>query len=328
MHTLVITRPNHFSSSNCQQENKDVMKTLLYIVAVLLALTTCASTAVTQQVHDSLLVSTDWLAKHLNDESLVLLQVGEKQEYTEAHIPRAQFVQLADISTPRGQGLALELPSNDQLKATFEALGVSDKSRIVIYFSKDWLTPTARVFMTLDYLGLGSQTAILDGGLPAWKASGGKVTSELATPVKGSFSPHPNKNLIVDWSWINAHLNDAKVRILDARAPQFYSGTETGRMPRGGHIPGAKNIPFSSLVDESSNKFKNAASLRELFAKAQVEPNTSVATYCHIGQQASLLYFVARYLGYEAHLYDGSFEDWSNRKDLPVDKSSDIESKP
>jgi thiosulfate/3-mercaptopyruvate sulfurtransferase len=92
-------------------------------------------------------------------------------------------------------------------------------------------------------------------------------------------------------------------------------------MPRGGHIPHARNIPFSSLVEDSNNKFKSAGTLRDLFNAAEVKPNSSVATYCHIGQQASLLYFVARYLGYDAHVYDGSFEDWSNRTELPVEKS-------
>jgi thiosulfate/3-mercaptopyruvate sulfurtransferase len=91
-------------------------------------------------------------------------------------------------------------------------------------------------------------------------------------------------------------------------------------MPRAGHIPSAKSIPFSTLV-EDSNKFKNPEALRALFSTAGVKPKDSVATYCHIGQQASLLYFVARYLGYDAHLYDGSFQDWSNRSELPVEKS-------
>ena len=117
-------------------------------------------------VRESLIVSTEWLGKHVKDDSLVLLQIGERKEYDAEHIPGAQFIQLSDISTPRGQGLILELPSVDQLKTTFERLGVTDKSRIVVYFSKDWVTPTARVFMTLDYLGLGDRTSILDGGLP------------------------------------------------------------------------------------------------------------------------------------------------------------------
>jgi thiosulfate/3-mercaptopyruvate sulfurtransferase len=291
---------------------------LLFVAALLFTSTLQAQTP---KLNDSLIVTTDWLTKHLHDDALVLLQVGEKDEFMSSHIPRAQFIQLADISTPRGQGLTLELLAVDQLKDTFEKLGVSDNSRIVIYFGKDWVTPTARVFMTLDYLGFGDLTSILDGGLPAWRAEGKPVTADLIEPKKGSLTPHPNSKLVVDAAWVKNNLDKPEVRILDARAPQFYTGAEQGRMPRGGHIPHAKNIPFSSLVEDSNNKFKSASALRDLFNAADVKPNSSVATYCHIGQQASLLYFVARYLGYDAHVYDGSFEDWSKRTELPVEKS-------
>jgi thiosulfate/3-mercaptopyruvate sulfurtransferase len=276
------------------------------------------------EVRQSMIVSTAWLAEHLTDRSLVLLQVGEKDEYVTAHIPRAQFISLADLSTPRGQGLALELPPVAQLKTTFEKLGVTDKSRIVVYFSKDWVTPTARVFLTLDYLGLGGRTSILDGGLPIWRAENRPVTTAVSEPKPGTFTPQPNKSSVVDAAWVSANLNKPNVRILDARASQFYTGAEVGRMPRGGHIPNARNIPFSSLVEDSNNKFKRISALRELFAAADVKRGDSVTTYCHIGQQASLLYFVARYLGYDTHLYDGSFEDWSRRSNLPVVKSDEL----
>jgi len=294
----------------------------ILLISLLTFLATEGLQAQTVKVNESLIVSTEWLGKHLEDDTLVLLQVGEKDEFTAAHIPRAQLIQTADISTPRGQGLTLEMPPVDQLKATFEKLGISDKSRIVIYFGKDWVTPTARVFLTLDYLGLGNRTSILDGGLPAWRAENRPVTAEVVEPKKGTLTPHPNTKLIVDAVWVKNNLSDPNVRILDARAPQFYTGAEKGRMPRGGHIPQARNIPFSSLVEESSNKFKSPTALKELFTQAEVKPKSSVATYCHIGQQASLLYFVARYLGYDAHVYDGSFEDWSNRAELPVEKSA------
>jgi thiosulfate/3-mercaptopyruvate sulfurtransferase len=274
-----------------------------------------------QGVRSSMIVSTGWLAQHLNDDSLVLLQVGEKDEYTAGHIPGARFITLAEISMPRGEGLALELPPAAQLKTTFEKLGVSDKSRIVVYFSKDWVTPTARVFLTLDYLGLGDYAAILDGGLPAWHAEKRPVTTDEEITKLGSISTQPNKQIVVDATWVNTNLNKPGVMILDARAPKFYTGEDPGRMPRGGHIPKARNIPYSSLVEDSNNKFKSVETLRQLFNTAGVKKGDSVATYCHIGQQASLLYFVARYLGYDAHLYDGSFEDWSRRTELPVEKS-------
>jgi thiosulfate/3-mercaptopyruvate sulfurtransferase len=280
------------------------------------------------KVRDSMIVDTQWLAKHLEDDSLVLLQVGEKAEYLAGHIPGARFITIADISTPRGEGLTLELPPAEQLKATFEKLGISDNSRVVIYFSKDWVSPTARVFLTLDYLGLGERTSILDGGLPAWRAEGRPVTTEEGIPKLGRITPHPQTSIIVDAAWVNKNSNNPGVKILDARASQFYTGAEAGRMPRGGHIPGAKSIPFSSVVSDPDNKFKSPAALRDLFEATGLKTGDAVATYCHIGQQASLLYFAARYLGYDAHLYDGSFEDWSRRAELPVVKSDAVKSAP
>ncbi len=276
------------------------------------------------KVRDGMIVTTEWLAKHLNDESLVLLQVGEKDEFTAGHIPRAQFITTADLSTPHGEGLTLELPPAIQLQAVLEKLGVSDNSQIVVYFSKDWVSPTARVFFTFDYLGLGDRTSILDGGLPAWRAEGRPVTTEIFTPKMGKLTVKPKRELLVDSAWVNSNLKRQDVKILDARTPQFYTGAEVGRMPRGGHIPGAVNIPFSSLVDDKTNKFKSPAELRDIFKAAGAASGNKVATYCHIGQQASLLYFAARYLGYDAHLYDGSFEEWSRKADLPVEKSADV----
>jgi thiosulfate/3-mercaptopyruvate sulfurtransferase len=299
------------------------MKRIVIVLIALSAMLITPSRSHAQpKVRDSMIVSTEWLAKHLNDDSIVLLQVGDKKEYDAAHIPGAQYIQTSDISTPRGTGLILELPPVEQLKTTFEKLGVTDKSRIVVYFSKDWVTPTSRVYFTLDYLGLGDQTSILDGGLPAWIAEKRTVTTEVKAAKPGNFTPHPNTKLVVDAAWVSGNINKPGVAILDARASKFYTGEDAGQMPRAGHIPSAKSIPFSTLVEDSNNKFKSADSLRALFNTAGVKPKDSIATYCHIGQQASLLYFVARYLGYDAHLYDGSFQDWSNRSDLPVEKSA------
>ncbi|HSS21382.1 MAG TPA: sulfurtransferase [Pyrinomonadaceae bacterium] len=302
---------------------------LVALIVSALALSVQAKPATPDEhVRDSMIVSTEWLAKHLNDSSLVLLQVGDKDEYTAAHIPGAQFIQLADISTPHGQGLMLELPAVAQLKAAFEKLGVSDKSRIVVYFGKDWVTPTTRVFFTLDYLGLGDRTSVLDGGLPAWQAEKRPVTAELKTPAPGTITPRPNAKLVVDATWVNAHRSEPGVMIVDARDSKFYTGEEAGRMPRGGHIPGAKSIPYSTVVEDANNKLKSPEALRQLFTTAGAKKGDTVAAYCHIGQQGTLLYFVARYLGYDAHLYDGSFEDWSKRSELPVEKTANVTSKP
>jgi thiosulfate/3-mercaptopyruvate sulfurtransferase len=302
-------------------------KTFVGLIAIAVLLVSLTTSPAQTNVRDSMIVSTDWLARHLKDDGLVLLQVGDRKEYDAAHIQGAQYIQTSDISTPRGQGLILELPPVDQLQATFDKLGITDKSRIIVYFGNDWVTPTSRVYFTLDFLGLGDRTSILDGGLPAWIAEKRPVTTEVIAPKPGSFTPHPNSKLVVDAAWVSGNINKAGVAILDARDAKFYTGAEAGNMPRAGHIPSAKSIPFSTLVTDS-NKFKSPEALRTFFNAAGVKPKDSIATYCHIGQQASLLYFVARYLGYDAHLYDGSFQDWSNRSDLPVEKSAAPTAKP
>ncbi|MGQ0763142.1 MAG: sulfurtransferase [Acidobacteriota bacterium] len=294
---------------------------LTFAVAVVWFSFTSPTAGKTPKVRKSMIVTTEWLAKHLNDNSLVLLHVGDKKEYDAAHIPGAQFIQMSDISKPRGEGLSLELPPVDQLKATFEKFGVSKDARIVIYFGKDWVTPTSRVYFTLDYLGLGNRASILDGGLPAWMAEKRPVTTEVSAPRPGRFTPRPNPKLVVDSVWVSANLNKSNVAILDARNSEFYTGAQAGTMPRAGRIPRARSIPFGSLIQDANSKFESPDVLRKIFSAADVKKGDSVATYCHIGQQASLLYFIARYLGYDAHLYDGSFQDWSNRSELPVEKS-------
>ncbi len=297
-------------------------RTILLTLAILALSWTCAAAetpaaAASRTAREPFLVSPAWLAEHLNEQSLVLLHVGDKESYDAAHIAGAQWVPYNEIGTRQEGALTLELPPVEQLQALFERLGVSDNSRIVLYMGTDWATPTARVFLTLEYLGLGERASILDGGLPAWRAEGHPVTTEVRTAAPGKLTVRPRNDVVVDAAWVSAHLRDASVAIVDARNTRFYEG-DPGRMSRGGHIPGAKSVPFVTLLEESG-KYKDAAALAEAFRAAGVPAGATVVTYCHIGQQASLAWFVARMLGYNARMYDGSFEDWSRRSELPVE---------
>ena len=116
-------------------------------------------------------------------------------------------------------------------------------------------------------------------------------------------------------------LASPSVTIIDARGAQYYEG-KSGGIPRAGHIPNAVNIPFTTVMD-STAKMLDRETLKQMFLKAGVKPGNHVVTYCHVGQQATLLYFVARYLEYNARLYDGSFEDWSGKEELPVENPSE-----
>lgn len=265
---------------------------------------------------NSMLVSTSWLAGHLGDRSVVIINIGPRASYDAGHIAGARFLEMSNIAAS-GQPLTLELPPVEKLKSSFEELGVSDDSRVVICFLANYVSPATRVFFTLDYLGLGKQTSLLDGGLEAWRSEGRTITTDTPAIKPGRITPYPRPELVVDAAWVSANLGKPKVAIVDARAPEFYTGASAGRMPRAGHIPSAVNVPFSSLADDA-NKLKDSATLKKLFEEAGINPGKEVVSYCHIGQQATLIYFVAKYLGYDARLYDGSFEDWSRRSELPV----------
>jgi thiosulfate/3-mercaptopyruvate sulfurtransferase len=269
-----------------------------------------------ESVRRSMLVSTSWLQQHLKDPSLVIVHVGtNRREYRDGHIVGARFLwtQALAYSDP---DLTLELPSKAQADSVLKKLGISERSHVILYFDGSNVTPTTRIFFTLDYLGLGDQVSLLDGGLDAWKADGGAITMDTQGIAEGSFVPAPKANLVVTCDWLKDNLSNPAISIVDARAAQYYSGNGGG-MPRPGHIPNAVNIPFSSLID-STNKLKDPTSLRRIFQQAGVKQSSRVISYCHIGQQATMVYFVARYLGYDAQVYDGSFEEWSGRKDLPL----------
>jgi thiosulfate/3-mercaptopyruvate sulfurtransferase len=120
----------------------------------------------------------------------------------------------------------------------------------------------------------------------------------------------------VNADFVKSNIDHPGIRILDARAANFYNGDPNGG-PRPGHITSAQNIPFSTLVD-STGKMKDRATLTAMFAAAGVQPTDRVVTYCHVGQQASLLFVAAKSIGLKASLYDGSFEDWSSRPDTPI----------
>jgi thiosulfate/3-mercaptopyruvate sulfurtransferase len=279
-----------------------------------------------QGPRDPMLVTPAWLAEHARDANLVLLQIGPRASYDSAHIAGARFISMSDVAAPRDTTKpALELPTPAALDSALEALGISDDSRIVIYQSDEWFTPATRVYLTLYWAGLGARTSLLDGGMNAWHTRGGAVTSAAPTVRRGTLTLHPRSDVVVTADWVAAHLTDSRVAIVDARDERFYLGNYPARPQeqRPGHLPGAWNIPFTAIVTYSgrdSGLVRPAEWLRTTFEAAHAEPGDTVVAYCHIGQQATLVWFGAKLAGYEVRLYDGSFTQWSNLTQYPVER--------
>ncbi|HEY8484730.1 MAG TPA: sulfurtransferase, partial [Longimicrobiales bacterium] len=238
--------------------------------------------------------------------------------YDRGHIPGARFLPLSAIVVER-DGLPNELPPVEHLDSVFEAVGVSDDTRVVVYGPP---LAAARAFVTLDYLGHGDRTALLDGGLERWVAEGRPLSTEAPEVARGRFTPRPRPELVVDAAWVAARLDSPGIALLDARPEAEFAGDVAGAgIPRPGHIPGARNVFWQRMIRSPEDPtFLEPDTLRALLADAGVEPGDTVVAYCRTGVQASVAYFVARYLGYEARMYDGSFIDWSPREALRVER--------
>jgi thiosulfate/3-mercaptopyruvate sulfurtransferase len=267
-----------------------------------------------------LVVTPAWLAERLNDPSLVVLQVAAvRDDYARGHIPGARFVWLnwlAESSPER----SFEMPPVKALEDRLEQLGVSNGSQVVICHTLGDPTAAARVYLTLDYLGMGERAVILDGGLEAWKREGRTLTQEVPKHKRGKFTPKLRPEVLASLDAIQAERGNAGVRLVDARSAQAFNAPEGVTVVRGGHLPGAVNVPLASVTD-SLGQYQPADSLRARFEKAGVKPGDRVITYCGIGRTACPVYVAAKSLGYDVRLYDGSFEEWSRRDDVPVEKA-------
>lgn len=267
----------------------------------------------------AILVSTEWLAERLGDDRLVILHVGNDQSFADGHIPGARHFP-TQVFAPEVEGMSTEMPDAESFRQLLEAAGVSTDSRIVVYSAAHPPQLAARLYLTLEYFGLGANSSLLNGGLLSWRTEGRPLSIENTAVARGALpSFSVTDDLIVDHGYVHARMSDGAAIILDARDPQFWSGEQRNqqRAARGGRIPGAVNIPFRTLV-EDSGRLLDSDALASLFADAGVQPGQPVVAYCHVGQQASLVVLGARLAGHEARLYDGSYEDWSGRPELPV----------
>jgi len=270
-----------------------------------------------------ILVTPGWVNDHQNDPDLVILQVNRmKLDYELEHIPNARFLWYGWLApnTPDGNMNAIDAKVGEK---TLRALGVNNDSKVVICFTKDEVTVTARMFLMLEYLGLKNKVYWLDGGLEAWKAAGYNIAKGPDKEVKKGKFKVVEQPIIVDRYYVKDRLEDSNTSIVDARFKRYYDGEPVG-YPRAGHIKGAKNIPYNEMVGET-NVFKSKDDLSAYFNPVSSNKEKEIVMYCFIGQTASVVYLAGRILGYPMKLYDGSMEEWSRIPELPMETTPEKE---
>ncbi len=272
---------------------------------------------------ESMVVDTEWLKSKLNSEKIVLFHMGKIEDYEKEHINGAVFIEWREF-TYNEEPQHFDLPSVEVLKELFESKGLNDGNIIVIYTSQNWVSLMTRLYFTLDYLGYGDRTYMLDGGIAHWKESGGEVTAETPTVARGAITPRPNESLLVSSDYIVENLENAEVAIVDCRASVYYEGIEAGNngKHRKGHIPGARTIPYTSLTSETglgAYKFISHDEMKTIFKEQGLRKDKELVLYCHIGMQLTTVYTAAKMLGYEnVRIYDGSFHEWGPDESLPI----------
>jgi thiosulfate/3-mercaptopyruvate sulfurtransferase len=275
-------------------------------------------------VRADMLVSTASLGERLGREDLVVLHVAAQRDgYDSGHIPGARFVAVSELAVPRA-GVPNEFPSLDDLTALARRLGIDERSRVVCYDEAAGLL-AARAYVALDVLGLGDRAALLDGHLQAWRAEGRPLETAAPAVTPSSFAPRPRPGLVVPLAEMRdlaarAAGPGAPIALLDARPEAQFTGAEAGEgVRRPGHIPGAANLFWMKALEGPDRPvLRSPEELRRQFADAGIVAGDEVVTYCRTGMQAAHSYFVARYLGHDVRLYDGSFIEWSAVPGAPV----------
>ena len=273
------------------------------------------------------LVTTEWLAAHLDapdvkvaDATWFLPTLGRdaRQEYAQAHIPGAVFFDIDDIADDASP-LPHMLPDAVKFSSRMRRLGLGDGTRIVLYDNNHY-SASARAWWMLRLFG-HPEVAVLDGGLPKWRAEGRPVTDEPVTPKEAHFTARQNNLLVRDLEQMRANLLSRREQVVDARSRGRFVGTE--REPRaglrGGHLPGSVCLPHLELIGTDGTLLPEPE-LRRRFAAAGVDLKRPVVTSCGSGVTASTLALALYRLGRDdVAVYDGSWSEWGGRSDTPVE---------
>ena len=236
--------------------------------------------------------------------------------FRQAHIPGAVFFDLEAVSDPTSP-LPHTLPDADHFGQVMGALGLSESDRIVVYEAGPMFS-APRAWWMLKTFG-ATQVQVLNGGLDAWPRAGGEIERGDARPLPARFNSRLDRTAVVDIEAVRRALTEGSAPVLDARGAARFRGESTEPRPgvRPGHMPGARNLPYSALVDEAG-RLRDRAELEAAFEASGLDNTAVPITTCGSGVTAAILVLALTMLGRPARLYDGSWAEWGSRADTPI----------
>lgn len=273
------------------------------------------------------LVSTEWLAAHLNDPRVKVLDASfklpgvlplPKDDYLGAHIPGAVFFDV-DAVSDHSSSLPHMFPTADQFGRDVGALGLGNGDTVVLYDSGGWVAAPRGWWMFLSFGH--NNVRVLDGGLKKWLAEGRAVESGEVTRAPATFRASFDTRRVRTMQQLIGNLESKAEQVIDARPAARFEGSAAEPRPglRGGHIPGARSVPYAGLFDANTGAMKSVADLRAAFSGAGVDLDKPIVTSCGSGVSAGVLTLALYRLGIaDTALYDGSWAEWGEQGGPPV----------